>query len=108
MPEIQIDVPEGMSKQVVAETFAAYLLGSQAHDNPTDPVYYRQRGPFFHDPKAEDKEDDWLLDPSNDFRLKFDSDSSARLICRDNGKPELAIKMMAAFFTLQYHSLPGE
>ena len=92
--ETSFKIPKGMERRIVAETFAAYLIGSLAFTN-------RDR---FHGPMEKDKGDDssWQLDGSNDYWLHIEGDK-ARINCRNPKTQVLVVKVMVELFNRRYN-----
>ncbi len=68
-------VPEGYRRELVAEIFAAYLLGHRAFENsrPT-PDQPRRMGPYRKETSIDDSR--WQLDEGNDYFLEFKGDQA--------------------------------
>jgi hypothetical protein len=93
-------VSDGYSRELVAEIFAAYLLGNQAFGNtrPADSEP-RRFGPFRNPTSHTDER--WQLDPGNDFFLHFDGDTGTLSNRGSVRQKEICIAMLA-LFQVQY------
>lgn len=87
-PQVSFLMPKGMDRQQVAETFAAYLLGSRAHRNQD-----QRHGPFLNESHQ------WQLDPSNDYLLR-EEDGRCVLSCRYDYQAPI-IHAMVTLFSLR-------
>jgi len=83
-------VPEGVTREQIAQTFNGYLVGHLARER--DDV-----GPF---QKREGKDDHWQLDMHNDYFLRFDVDADGSAVFGSVFVEE-DIKLDAAFALFQ-------
>ncbi|HWP61278.1 MAG TPA: hypothetical protein VN495_01615 [Candidatus Paceibacterota bacterium] len=86
------DIPRGMTHEVLARTFSAYLQGALAFENSLDDSGQLRKGPY----KKEGRDTDWQLDDTNDFWL-YIRDDKAILICRYARQERIAAAAIALF-----------
>ncbi|MBI2030616.1 hypothetical protein HYT05_03270 [Candidatus Kaiserbacteria bacterium] len=102
MREITFAMPRAMSREEIAETFNAYLIGRLAYNNEKKDGNPRPNGPYM---AYKDCDDSWQLDPSNDFWLKFFPNDTGRLSCRVEGDQE---KVLDAIFEIFKYRIMGK
>jgi hypothetical protein len=90
---IDFEMPPGMTREDIARTFAAYLLGPLAFENEE-----RTRGPF---QKQSGSDESWQLDETNDFFLLFLTDGRARIGSRYDSQ-EAQLKALLGLFQLRF------
>ncbi|KND51705.1 MAG: hypothetical protein ABA06_00395 [Parcubacteria bacterium C7867-001] len=91
----EFDVPEGMTSELVACTFAAYLLGSLFNSNWQRSVY----GPFRKDYREGTDYERWQLDNTNDYWLHIEG-NKAKLVSRYDRQDVL--EAMLTLFKLRF------
>lgn len=86
--DIKFAVPRSITNEQLAQTFAAYLLGSLMFHNDEG-----QHGPFKKEPPSDA---DWQLDSSNDYWLHIVG-QEATIVCRYSAQTPI-IKAAVALF----------
>jgi hypothetical protein len=100
LSDIENEVPFShgeMREELVAQAFAAYLMGPRAFDNRESSEGEFRNGP--HHPV--DGRLSWQLDNSNDFWLHFEPNGRARLDHRYDSGRDVCLAMIR-LFNLQY------
>lgn len=94
MPQTKtFSIPHGMTREQVARTFAAYLLGSLVYEESGAKKGAASKGPYRKEGSSNDR---WQLDWSNDYWLHCDGDA-AYLACR-YASQEKMMRLMVDLF----------
>lgn len=99
---LEFDIPKGMTNEIVARTFTAYLLGSVAFEGLVSPSGELTRGPYKKRPESDDH---WQLDQTNDFFLHIYGTQGV-IACRyPSQKP--VIEAAVALFRARHERSPA-
>ncbi len=104
MREITFAMPRNMTREEIAETFNAYLIGRLAYNNEKNNGNPRPNGPYR---TYQSRDDNWQLDPTNNFWLNFFGDNTARLSCRGDGDQEKILGAIFEIFKYRIMSKPN-
>lgn len=94
--EATFPVPQRMSRERVAMTFTAYLIGAQTFENQKNQLGHYVYGPYNNQAP---RDDFWQLDHTNDFFLHFLEDGTAMLRCRYEREAEV-VRLAVELFKL--------
>ena len=98
--EAKFSVPKRMSREDVAKTFTAYLIGARMFENVRN-----QDGHYVHGPwnNHAPQDDFWQLDGTNDFFLHFLKDGTAMMSARYERDAEV-VRLSVELFKARHRS----
>ena len=100
---IRFNLPRGMTRVQVAQTFTAYLIGPLTFDNRVNNDGEFARGPYMKDRNLKN-DADWQLDGTNNFFLHFKEDHAILSFRYDSPSQERTARILVALFTLRFLS----